>query len=737
MNAASAHVLSHATLSPDELKALHDARHGDPFSVLGIVGDRNGLVLRAFLPGARAVTALFADNRRVTLTETGDGLFEAAVASRLCYRLQIEWSDVQQEFTDPYFFGPVLSAHELAHVHAGATIDLPDLLGANPRTINGVTGFHFAVWAPHATAVSLVGDHNCWDARRHPMRLRHDAGVWEIFIPGIAAGTRYKFAMRGSDGHRLPWKADPMARCTELPPCTASIVAQPLEYSWQDEAWMAQRMGDDLRSLPLSIYETHIQSWLATPQKNMGDWDEAADRLIPYALSLGFTHIELLPIAEYPFGGSWGYQPLSLFAPTARMGKAEQFARFVDRCHRAGLGVILDWVPAHFPNDAHGLAQFDGTALYEHADPRQGFHPDWNSMIYNYGRSEVRGFLIASAIHWLKTFHLDGLRVDAVASMLYRDYSRKPGEWVANHLGGRENFEAVHFLQTLNETVARECPGAIMIAEESTAWPGVTRSAKRGGLGFNFKWNMGWMHDTLRFMGRDPVHRRYHHDDITFGLHYGFSENYILPLSHDEVVHGKGSLLSRMPGDEWQRFANLRLLYALMWTHPGKKLLFMGGEFAAAEEWRADDPFPWPGAEDHLRQGMMRLITDLNRLYRAHTALHLRDTLPDGFSWIVKGDPETSVFVFRRSNGDRGRDLIVAANATPVPRHDFRIGVPAAGVWRELFNSDAAIYGGSNVGNCGAVTASGPPLHDEPHSMSLTIPPLGLVLFAPEYGDER
>jgi 1,4-alpha-glucan branching enzyme len=723
------------SLLQDHVSALAEARHHDPFAILGPhAGEgKNKWLVRLYLPGALAVEVLPREGggRPVEAREVAPGLFEAPLSRKPRYRLGITWPEARQETADPYSFGPQLGELDLHLISEGRHFDLARVLGANLRTVDGVDGVLFAVWAPNASSAAVVGDFNSWDARRHLMRLRHGTGLWEIFMPGVTPGMTYKFALKGPGGIDLPWKADPLARATELPPHTSSVVAPAPDFTWSDEAWMAGRAERQRAEAPVSIYEVHVSSWLRTAYGQFGSWDEAAERLIPYVAGLGFTHLELLPITEHPFGGSWGYQPLSLFAPTARLGSPEAFARFVDRCHAAGLGVLLDWVPAHFPSDEHGLARFDGTALYEHEDPREGFHRDWNTLIYNLGRLEVRGFLTASALWWLSTFHLDGLRVDAVASMLYRDYSREPGEWVPNRFGGRENLEAISFLQHLNLVVRERCPGAITIAEESTAWPGVTAPVKDGGLGFDFKWSMGWMHDTLRFFARDPIYRHHHLDDITFGLLYGFSERFVLPLSHDEVVHGKGSMIDKMPGDNWQKFANLRLCYALMWCHPGKKLIFMGAEFAQGGEWQVDDPFPWPDGDDGMRHGLMRLVGDLNRLYRTEPGLYSRDHLPQGFEWLVADDAANTVFAFLR-RGDRVRPLLVVANATPVPRFDYRIGVPQGGLWRELLNSDAGIYGGANLGNSGGVHAEPGYAHGQQQMLSLTLPPLGLIVLAPE-----
>jgi 1,4-alpha-glucan branching enzyme len=595
-----------------------------------------------------------------------------------------------------------------------------------------VEGVHFAVWTPNAQRVSVVGNFNAWDGRRHIMRLRHSAGVWEIFIPRLRAGERYKFEIVGPDGALLPLKADPLAKATERPPATASVVAEAWNFQWTDESWMARRKRLQAADAPISIYEVHPVSWLRPQGDPAGilDWRGLAQKLIPYVSALGFTHIEFLPIMEHPFGGSWGYQPLSQFAPSARFGEPQEFAHFVDACHRGNIGVILDWVPGHFPTDAHGLARFDGTPLYEHADPREGFHHDWNTYIYNFGRREVQGFLIASALYWLGQFHVDGLRVDAVASMLYRDYSRKEGEWIPNRYGGRENLEAIAFLRRLNALVSERVPEAVTVAEESTAWPGVSAPIRDGGLGFSYKWNMGWMHDTLQYLSHDPVHRRWHHNDMTFGLLYAFSERFILPLSHDEVVFGKGSLYARAPGDAWQKLANLRAYYAFMWTHPGKKLLFMGNEIGQKQEWSHDGEVAWDVLQEHGHAGLQRLVRDLNHLYFRETALQ-RDADPAGFRWIVGGDADQSVYAYERSAPGE-KPCVSIINMTPVPRENYRVGVPLAGRWREIMNTDSAFYGGSNLGNGGAIETEPVPEHAFGQSLVLLLPPLAALILKPE-----
>ena len=716
-------------LDLDHWTALAESRHSDPFSILGMHRSGDGYVLRAYYPGAETLEYLTAskDAAAKVMAETRSGLFEIGLALDEPYRLKIQWPGGFQETADPYVFGPQLSPLDLHLFKEGRHFDLATRFGANLRLVDGVEGVLFAVWAPNARAASVVGDFNSWDPRRHPMRFHHDVGIWELFIPNIEAGAVYKYAFTASDGSKVAWKADPLARQAELPPRTASIVAPRLTHAWRDDGWMKGRHDRQQKDKPVSVYEVHVSSWLRTHDHQVSTWDDAIERLIPHATKMGFTHIELMPVAEHPFGGSWGYQPLALFAPTGRLGTQDGLARFVDACHKAELGVLVDWVPAHFPTDVHGMGQFDGTALYEHQDPREGFHQDWNTLIYNVGRTEVRNFLIASAVWWLREFHIDGLRVDAVASMLYRDYSREYGEWVPNIHGGRENLETVYFLKELNTVVGEHCSGAIMIAEESTAWPGITQPVSEGGLGFHYKWNLGWMHDTLEFFEHDPIHRHYHMREITFGLVYGFSENFMLSLSHDEVVHGKGSMYDKMPGDEWQKFANLRLCLAEMFMHPGKKLLFMGIEFGQAGEWRVDPAFPWPDGSDHYRAGMMRLVSDLNALYRSEPALHQLDCSPDGFCWVIESDTENTVFAFRRRSGAPREDVLIVMNATPVPRESYRVGVPHAGRWRECLNSDSDLYGGSNMGNRGGVESDDIPAHEQAQSIALTLPPLSLL----------
>jgi 1,4-alpha-glucan branching enzyme len=599
--------------------------------------------------------------------------------------------------------------------------------------VEGVPGVRFAVWAPNARRVSVVGEFNFWDGRHHMMRKHIPSGVWELFIPHLQVGALYKYEIKSRDGHLLPQKADPVGFAAERPPQTASRVVDTRDYVWNDTAWMSNRAHQSAIDRPISIYEVHLGSWRRDPQNPVEylSYRELADQLIPYVLNLGFTHIQLMPISEYPFDGSWGYQPVGLFAPTSRFGGPQDFMHFIDSCHQAGLGVLIDWVPGHFPSDGHGLARFDGTPLYEHADERQGFHPDWNTYIYNYGRCEVANFLYANALFWLERFHVDGLRVDAVASMLYLDYSRKQGEWIPNSYGGRENLEAIDLLKRVNQKVYERFPDIMMVAEESTAWPGVSHPVHAGGLGFGYKWNMGWMNDSLRYMSNDPIHRQYHHHDLTFSLLYAFNENFILPLSHDEVVHGKRSLLDKMPGSGDQKFANLRAYYAFMWAHPGKKLLFMGGEFAQGVEWNHNVSLDWHLLDVHFHQGVQRLVQDLNRLYRECPQLHRHDCNPQGFEWVDADDRHNSVFAFIRK-ADNCVPMLIVANMTPVLREGYRIGVPSAGYYRELLNTDAQLYGGGDHGNGGGCVAESQESHGRPWSITLTLPPLATLVFSLE-----
>ena len=711
------------------IEALVQGRHGDPFALLGPHEAGSGTVIRALLPGAAAVAALAPSGELLAEFRRAHegGLFEARIAAPREYRLCIDWHGVVQETEDPYAFPLLLGALDVHLLAEGRHRLLAECLGAQPMELCGVAGVRFAVWAPNARRVSVIGSFNFWDGRRHPMRLRRECGVWEIFVPRLAVGALYKYEVLGVDG-TLSERADPLARAAEAPPATASIVAGKAPFAFSDTAWQAARAGRSDEA-PLAIYEVHAPSWRRHADGSPLSWAELADALVPYARALGFTHIELMPVMLHPFGGSWGYQPLGQFVPMPELGPPEEFAAFVDRCHGTGLGVILDWVPAHFPGDGHGLVYFDGTHLYEHADPKEGFHQDWNTYIYNLGRNEVRGFLIGSALHWLEHYHVDALRVDAVASMLYRDYSRKEGEWVPNMYGGRENLEAVSFLRELSEVVGSRCPGSLLIAEESTAWPGVSRPVSEGGLGFDYKWNMGWMHDSLHYMEEESINRRWHHDSLTFGLVYAFSEKFVLPLSHDEVVYGKGSLIGKMRGDRWQKFANLRAYFGFMWTHPGKKLIFMGGEIAQEREWNHDHPLDWWLLDRPEHTGIQALVRDLNQVYRNTPALHRHDADGSGFRWVVLLDREQSVFAYLRFGDAGDRPVLAVCNFTPVPRYAYRLGVSQAGGWREIMNTDAGIYGGSNLGNGGWVMAEDQPWGDCPASVSLVLPPLATVIF--------
>ena len=712
--------------------------HHDPHSVLGAHPGPGGITIRALRPLAQSVAVVLPDGRRVPMTHVHEGVFSARLpgpedSEVPDYRLAVTYADGQETVgDDPYRHLPTLGEMDMYLIAEGRHEELWRVLGAHVR---GQAGTSFAVWAPNARGVRVIGDFNHWDGRAYPMRSLGSSGIWELLIPGIGAGERYKFEICGPDG---TWraKADPMAARAEQPPATASVVFES-GYEWGDGEWLADRAERDVLTSPMSIYEVHLGSW-----RPGLSYQELADQLTDYVTRLGFTHVEFLPVAEHPFGGSWGYQVTSYYAPTSRFGSPDDFRHLVDRLHQAGIGVLLDWVPAHFPRDIWALARFDGTPLYEHPDPRRGEHPDWGTLIFDYGRHEVRNFLVANAVYWLEEFHADGLRVDAVASMLYLDYSRRDGEWAPNSLGGRENLDAVAFLREVNATCYRLHPGIAMVAEESTAWPGVTRPVHLGGLGFGLKWNMGWMHDTLAYLSRDPVHRGYHHDQITFSMIYAYSENYVLPLSHDEVVHGKGSLLRKMAGDEWQQFAGLRSLLAYMWAHPGKQLLFMGGELGQGDEWSADTGIQWHLLDYPSHQGVQRLVVDLNQAYARQPALWRQDARPEGFSWIDANDTAGNVLSFVRLAGEglagdglAGDDILACViNFSGVPHRGYRVGLPRAGGWQELINTDAAVYGGSGVGNMGRVQAVSEPYHGMPASAEITIPPLGALWLAPDPG---
>jgi 1,4-alpha-glucan branching enzyme len=717
-------------LSPDRVERLVQGFEDDPFALLGVHPEGKGFVARVLLPEAEAVTAYTLAGKKVAelaMLHPG-GLFAGPVSirERQPLRYQARYPGGGDYWmTDPYSFGPVLGPMDDYFIGEGSHLRLFDKMGAHIVEHEGAAGTHFAVWAPNAKRVSVVGDFNRWDGRRDVMRLRRDTGIWEIFVPEVGAGAAYKYEIIGPDGKTLPLKADPFAFRSELRPATASIVAPVPTHAWVDGAHREHWSRADPRRVPISIYEVHAGSWQRDPDGNFLHWDALAERLIPYVVEMGFTHIEFMPISEYPYDPSWGYQTTGLYAPTARFGEPEGFARFVDGAHKAGIGIILDWVPAHFPVDDHGLAKFDGTALYEHADPRKGFHPDWNTAIYNFGRREVSSFLVNNALFWAERYHVDALRVDAVASMLYLDYSRKAGEWIPNKDGGRENLEAVAFLQEMNKSVYGVHPGALTMAEESTSWPKVTQPVYEGGLGFGFKWNMGFMHDTLEYLKREPIHRQHHHNDITFGLLYAFSENFVLPLSHDEVVHGKGSLLTKMAGDDWQKFATLRAYYAMMWGYPGKKLLFMGQEFAQRAEWSEERALDWQLLEHGPHRGVQAVLRDLNHLYRSQPALHARDCEGEGFEWLLADAVADSVFAWARK-APGAQPIVVISHFTPVTRHDYGLRLPLPGRWREILNSDAADYGGSGCGNAGYVEA-GPD-----GWATLVIPPLATIMLTPD-----
>ncbi len=733
----------------DNIEGLATGDHSNPFSVLGMHGgDRSStasnkapLVVRSFMPGATEVAVI--DSKSGSLVANleplhASGIFAGCMGRRrkhFPYRLRVNYGAHQVEVEDPYRFPPSLDNAAIEELASGNNIRTWQYLGAHPTEMEDIPGWRFAVWAPNAKRVSVVGDFNGWDGRRHIMRLHHRAGLWEIFIPGLQDDAIYKYEVLTQHGEQL-LKSDPFAFAAEVPPRTGSRLCRREALDLQDSDWLTERARRNAHDAPISIYEVHLGSWkrvdsdTASQYNNYLSYRQLADQLVPYVKDLGFTHLQLLPIAEYPFDGSWGYQPVSLFAPSGRFGGAADFKYFVEACHREKLGLLLDWVPGHFPNDAHGLHRFDGTHLYEHEDKRLGYHPDWNTHIYNYGRTEVRNFLVSNALFWLEQYHLDGLRMDAVASMLYLDYSRNPGEWLPNHYGGNTNLEAVEMIKAVNETLYREVEGIMTVAEESTAWPGVSRPTYLDGLGFGYKWNMGWMHDTLQYMQRDPVHRRYHHNEMTFGLTYAYSENFVLPLSHDEVVHGKGSLLSRMPGDGWQQFANLRAYFGFMWTHPGKKLLFMGGEFAQGREWNHDSGLDWHQLEIAEHRGVQNLVRDLNTLYRQLPALHQQDCHAEGFRWIKHDDTDHSVYAFVRRGREENAPVLACCNFTPAPRFSYRIGVPLPGFYRERLNTDATLYGGSNLGNNGGVDAQPVPWDGQPYSVEITLPPLATVIFS-------
>ena len=724
------------TVDDHTLTALLAASHGDPFALLGMHQAGDHLVVRIFRPDVQAVTVRRIDGvpgEWQAVRIDADGFFEAVLeGTEERFRYELAFTGRGGETwtaRDPYSFGTILGPLDLHLFAEGNHWQLYEKLGAHLTEVDGAHGSTFHVWAPNAQRVSVVGEFNGWDGRIHPMRKLVGCGVWEIFLPGVAAGAHYKFEVKQSHG-RVQLKSDPFAFFSQHGTSTASMVFDLHRYEWSDAEWMAARAEQEWHRAPVSIYEVHLGSWQRNPEE--GDrflsYRELADTLLPYVLEMGYTHVELLPVAEHPFEGSWGYQVTGYYAPTSRFGTPDEFRYLIDRFHQAGIGVILDWVPGHFPKDAHGLAEFDGTDLYEHADPRMGEHMDWGTLIFNYGRNEVRNFLIANALFWFEEYHIDGLRVDAVASMLYLDYSRQPGEWVPNVHGGRENLEAIHFLKRFNEVCYERHPGIMTIAEESTAWPGVSRPTYLGGLGFGFKWNMGWMHDFLVYMAKDPLYRRYHQGTVTFSLVYAFQEHFMLVLSHDEVVHGKGSLLNKMPGDLWQKFANLRMFYAWMYAHPGKKLLFMGGEFGQWREWNHDRSLDWHLCAWPEHDGLKRLVQHLNWLYRNEPAFYELDDTSEGFEWIDFLDSDNSVVAFLRKSR-AGDALVFVVNATPVVREGYRIGVPQAGWYEELLNTDAVHYGGANHGNFGGMHAEATPWQGKSHSLMLRLPPLAVVGF--------
>jgi 1,4-alpha-glucan branching enzyme len=716
-------------MTSKDVDAILSGHHGDAFSILGPHRAEGGWEVRAFLPQAMDAEVVQGTASHPMQKLRAEGIFTARLdrePGHYLLRLTL-WNGSRVEIEDPYRFGPLISDFDL-HIHGeGTQYESYRSMGAHPVTCDGVDGVRFAVWAPNAEVVSVVGDFNEWDERRHPMRMR-SGGVWELFVPAVGVGTNYKYSVRSHLRAYRQQKSDPYGFASEVPPKTASVVWDLDRYQWGDSAWMESRAHKDVLKEPVSIYEVHLGSWLRGPNNSYLSYRELAPRLVEYCTRLGYTHIELLPVAEHPFSGSWGYQVVGYYAPTSRFGSPDDFRYFVDCCHQAGIGILVDWVPGHFPKDAHGLAFFDGTALYEHADSRKGEHREWGTLIFNYGRNEVRTFLLSNALFWLRAYHIDGLRVDAVASMLYLDYSRQPGEWVPNIYGGNENLEAIDFLRRFNELV-HQVPGAMTAAEESTAFTGVSRPTYMNGLGFTMKWNMGWMHDMLDYFAKDPVHRKFHHNNITFSMIYAFTENFILPISHDEVVHGKGALLSKMPGDMWQKFANVRAFLAYMYAHPGKKLLFMGSEIGVWDEWNHEHGLPWEILHYDLHRKLQVFVGELNKLYRSHPALYEVDFHWAGFEWIDFRDVDGSSISFLR-RPERGRPfLLFVCNFTPVPRMHYRVGIPDPGLYREIFNSDSEMFGGGNLGNAGALMSEPIGYNNHYHSLSITLPPLAVVVF--------
>lgn len=713
------------------MESIISASHGDPFGVLGPHRTKKGFVIRAFLPGAKEAFVILGRERLRMKMLHAEGFFECPLEKEPSpYMLETPGG---VRFNDPYSFPPLLTDYDLYLMGEGTHYKNYEKLGSHARESGGIKGVHFAVWAPNARRVSVVGDFNGWDGRRHPMRKHHGAGIWEIFIPGIGEGAIYKYEILSS---HLALKTDPYGFYSEIRPDTASIVWDIGKHQWQDGDWMKRRQKKNWLGSPMAIYEVHLGSWMRVPEEGnrVPSYRELSESLIPYVKEMGYTHIELLPVTEHPLDESWGYQTIGYFSLTSRFGRPEDFMHFVDSCHQSGIGVIVDWVPAHFPKDAHGLAFFDGTFLYEHEDPRQREHMDWGTLIFNYGRAEVANFLLTSALFWLEKYHIDGLRVDAVASMLYLDYSRVPGEWMPNIYGGNENLEALAFIKRFNELCHERHPGVLTIAEESTAWPMVSRPTYVGGLGFSLKWNMGWMHDVLLYFSKEPVHRKYHQNNLTFGLLYAFNENFVLVLSHDEVVHGKRSILDKMPGDLWQKFANMRLLYGYMYAHPGKKMLFMGGEFGQWVEWDSGSSLQWHLLEYGPHGSLQRYVRDLNSLLKSEPCLYELDFDWRGFQWIDFSDSDSCVASFIRKSNDPVDFLVFVFNLTPVPRYDYIVGVPKKLVYREIMNSDSEIYGGSNMGNGGWAVAEDLPYSGMPYSLHLTLPPLAMLVFKPQGG---
>ena len=721
-------------MTGEDIDAIVGGYHGDAFRVLGPHSIRKKQSqgrweVRAFLPQAESADVLIGEQPYAMSKQNEQGFFCAVLnGSPQRYRIRaLLWDGRRIEMEDPYRFGPLISDSDL-YLHTEGTLHEAYLsLGAHIVDVDGMRGVRFAVWAPNAECATVTGEFNDWDTRRHPMR-RRNAGIWELFLPGLAAGTTYKYHIRSRLNGYQQLKADPYAFYCEMPPKSASVVWDIAKYQWGDAAWLETRAKTDWLKSPVAVYEVHLESWLRGPRGEPLTYREMAVKLVEYVKGMGYTHIELLPIMEHPFSGSWGYQVIGYFAPTSRFGTPDDFKYFVDCCHQAGIGVIVDWVPAHFPKDAHGLVFFDGTALYEHADPRKGEHREWGTLVFNYGRNEVRTFLISNGLFWLKEYHIDSLRVDAVASMLYLDYSRKPGEWVPNQFGGNENLEAIDFLRRFNE-LAHKVPGAFTVAEESTAFPGVSKPVYLNGLGFTMKWNMGWMHDMLGYFENDPVYRKFHHNNITFSLLYAFTENFVLPISHDEVVHGKSSLINKMPGDEWRQFANVRAFLAYMWGHPGKKLLFMGQEIGQREEWNSATGIRWDLLEFGLHRKLQTLARELNRFYRANPALYQVDFHQEGFEWLDFHDWENSIIAFIRRAEDPADFLIFCCNFTPVPRQGYEFGVPEEGFYEEVLNTDSELFGGSNMGNGGLVSSRPVPKHNRPNSIAVTLPPLAVVVF--------